>query len=162
MGAAGPGAGVHVDLPYNLKKYFYGSSGNFYQYDNNQVSLIQNIPSGHGEGMDILDRYIYLATHDNISRYGDLGSNPQLSVNFLDDGVTNVDVKNTYRPSGGTLSVPITLDEKIRKTFVTHTDPIKGIKLNLSAINSGDITLIVHDGQDNLIGEISVDRKSVV
>jgi hypothetical protein len=58
--------------------------------------------------------------------------------------------------TGFTYTLPTTLTENQNKTFVPAQDPQKSLQVNINAKGTGDVTLVVHDGLNRVVAQLTV------
>lgn len=74
---------------------------------------------------------------------------------------TRGDLDQTGGGSGQTYTLPTSLTENQKQTFVPSFDPQKSLQVNFGAKGSGDVTLVIHDGLNNNVMTMTVPNASL-
>lgn len=140
----------------NGNRYAFGDQGYLYKIDNSNVlTFAEKLPSG-SDGMVFRQDSdaIYLATATDIRRYYPLSGTPDIDVTY---GVSRSTDSNAYRTGGAsTYSVPIAVDEGQACSFQPDIEPFYSIKVNIGAKGTGDWTLTLHDGLNNVLATSTI------
>ncbi len=148
--------------PYDTNRYFYDLGGNIYQSTSgDSVSNLRTVSGSAGQGLGILDNYLYYAGGKTLGRYGRLTGTPAFTDNFLADGVTNLDQSQTL--SGQTYTTPAAISETAvnKQPFSPNHDPIASIQVFVVAKGTGNWTVTVHDADNNSLATSTIANASV-
>ena len=175
-GARRDDGGVVTDLVQNSVMtsdgtlYFLGSTGNFYK-KTTTWSLIGNVGTGYfglvyRQDMDA----IYIMGASSISQYAPISSSPTLQTNFYTtnqcvyNNSTNAtfNVNTNQTGSGSTTAITTGIDEAKRRYFQTDVEPLNKIVVYVTTVGAGDWTLTLHDGQNNVLGTVTVTNANMV
>ena len=175
-GARRDDGGVVTDLVQNSVMtsdgtlYFLGSTGNFYK-KTTAWSLIGNVGTGYfglvyRQDMDA----IYIMGASSISQYAPISSSPTLQTNFYTtnqcvyNNSTNAtfNVNTNQTGSGSTTAITTGIDEAKRRYFQTDVEPLNKIVVYVTTVGAGDWTLTLHDGQNNVLGTVTVTNANMV
>lgn len=154
-------AGVCQDLPLNVvqirsgTRYAYGDQGNIYKIDtSNVVTYFNKLPTG-SDGMVYRSDSdaIYLATQTDVRRMYPMSGTPTVDQTY---GVSKSIDTASYR-TGGTLTytVPTTLTENDYISFQPDIEPFYSFKVKVIAKGTGDVTLTLHDGLNNVLATVT-------
>lgn len=169
-------AGIVTDLVQNEVMiangtiYAVGSSGNIYRVSPSGVwSLFGNVGSVGTFGINWREDQdaIYIPGTDSVSQIVTVSSNPTLQVNFYGESqstfnnTANAGFNVNSDQTGGTLTTAIltSYSEGIttqERFFQTDVQPIEKIGVKIVAKGSGDWTMVVHDGLNNLLGSSTI------
>lgn len=69
---------------------------------------------------------------------------------------TRGDLDQTGGGTGQTYTLPTTLTENQKQSFVPNYDPQKSLAVTINAKGTGDWTLVVHDGLNELLAQVTV------
>lgn len=166
-------AGVVTDLIQNEvmtetgRTYSIGSSGNIYTCSSAGVwSLFGNLGASGTFGINYRQdqNAIYIATPTAVSSITNVSTAPVLNTNYYGesqstyDNTANSEFNVNSNQASGTkqTAVPIVLDEGSLRYFQTDIQPISKIGVSIYAKGTGDWTLTVHDGLNNVLGTVTV------
>jgi hypothetical protein len=154
-------AGVIQDLILNMtqvqngNRYALGDQGHFYKIDtNNVVTYVRKLEDGtdgllYREDTDA----IYAALPTKVRRMYPMSGNPQFDVTYGESRSTD---GNAYRTGGTqTYSVPTAIDEAQACYFQPDIEPFYSIKVNIITPGTGDWTLTLHDGLNNVLASVT-------
>jgi len=89
--------------PYDTNIYFYSEGGKIYQEDTDGVwSTLQTTDDSHGQGMEVLDDYLYYVRDSDIGKYGPLSNSPS-----FDDTWGTATSGDTFNDTSGTKYAPV-------------------------------------------------------
>lgn len=144
-----------VQVP-NGSRYALGNEGGFYKIDtNNVVTNIDKIPIGSDGLLYRADTdAIYMATQNDLRRYYPLSGTPKFDAIY---GTSKSIDSAAYRTGGTfTCAVPTTISEGVYCSFLPDIEPFYSNKVNIATRGSGDWTLTLHDGLNNVLGTVTV------
>lgn len=148
--------------PYDTNRYFYDLGGNLYKCTSSDVfSNIRTVSGSQGQGLGILDDYLYYAGSKTLGRYGRLTGTPAFSDNFLADGTTDLDQSQAL--TGNTYTTPTSISETAtnRQSFTPNHDPVSYIQIYVTAKGTGNWTLTLHDAANNNLGAVTIANASL-
>lgn len=148
--------------PYTTNKYFYDLGGNLYQCTSSDVfSNIRTVSNSQGQGLAVLDNYLYYAGNITLGRYGHLDDTPTFSDNFLADGTTDLDQSQTL--TGNTYTPPTAISETAtnRQSFTPTRDPMLYIQFYVTAKGTGNWTVTLHDSNNLNLGTATIANASL-
>lgn len=155
-------AGVCLDLPLNIvqvtdgTRYAYGDQGYVYKINtSNVVTYLNKLPSGSDGCLYRSDSdAVYFATQTDLRRYYPISGTPTFDVTY---GPSKSIDTAAYR-AGGTLATTIgtTIDEGSYCSFQPDIEPFYSIKVNILNKGSGDWTLTLHDGLNNILATSTI------
>lgn len=148
--------------PYDTNRYFYGNVGELYKETSGGTwSNIRTVSNSDGQGLGVLDDYLYYAGQTTLGRYGRLTGTPAFSDNFLADGTTDLDQSQAL--TGNTYTPPTSISETAtnRQSFIPTRDPISYIQVYVVAKGTGNWTITVHDSENNNLGSATVSNASL-
>ncbi len=153
-------------VPYGTNKFVYGGSGNMYKVTSSDTFTLDRsgatIANGAaGQGLQVLDDWMYYSTSTTIGRYGLIDATPTYNDDLFSDGTVNLDQSQTK--SGQTYTTPTSITENATNqlVFIPTRDPIKYIAIIPTAKGTGNWTLTVHDSYNNVIGSATVANASL-
>lgn len=145
--------------PWSTNRYAYDSAGKIYQINSSDtVSLLQTTSDAAGEGLLVLDNYLYYALTENLGRYGPLDGTPA----FNDDITSWWVAENLQTSGGGTGEAdyvpPTTIAETAaaRQTFTADHDPIESITIDVDVVGTGNWTVTLHDQANRNLGSETI------
>lgn len=137
-------------------RYAYGDQGYFYKVDtSNVVTYVSKLSDGSDGLLYRSDSdAIYAATATTIRRFYPISGTPSFDVTY---GPSRSTDSHAY-VSGGTktYSVPVTLDEAQACSFQPDIEPFYSVKVNVAVKGTGDWTLTLHDGLNNVLSTSTV------
>lgn len=151
--------------PFDTNRYFYDLGGKIAKETSGGTwSSIRTVSGGAGEGMEIFDDYLYYALATELGRYGRLSGTPAFDdalTSWWDGSIT--DIQDTGGSTGNTYTTPTSINEGAthRQTWTANYDPIKEITFNVVAKGTGNVTVTVHDAENNLIGSKTIATASI-
>ena len=148
--------------PYNTNRYFYDLGGNIYQCTSSDTfSNLRTVSGSQGQGLGLLDDYLYYAGNITLGRYGRLSGTPAFTDNFLADNTTDLDQSQAL--TGNTYAVPTSISETAtnRQTFTPQYDPINRISVYVVDKGTGNWTITVHDAANNNLGSATIANASL-
>lgn len=160
-------AGVLQDLILNIVqvksgiRYAYGDQGNVYKIDTaNAVTYVNKLPTG-SDGMVYRSDSdaIYYATQTDVRRQYPMSGTPAFDQTY---GVSKSIGTAAYRTGGTaatTYTVPVTLvdsDPLNYCSFQPDIEPFYSIKVNVVAKGTGNVTLALHDGLNNVLATTTI------
>lgn len=155
-------AGVVTDLILNIEqirsgdRYAYGDQGTVYKIDTNNVMTYVSKFSTGSDGMLYRSDSdaLYFATQTDVRRYYPMSGTPTFDVTY---GASRSIDTNAYRTGGTqTYSVLTSLTESDYCSFQPDIEPFYSIKVNVVTKGSGDLTLTLHDGLNNVLATVTV------
>lgn len=155
-------AGVVNDLILNIaqvqngNRYAYGDQGYLYKIDTSNVMTFAEKLANGSDGMIYRQDSdaIYLATSTDLQRYYPISGTPDLDVIY---GPSRSSDSHAYRTGGAsTYSVPTTLNEVQSCSFQPDIEPFYSIKVKIVAPGTGNWTLTLHDGLNNVLATSTV------
>lgn len=168
--------GVVTDLVQNEvmtesgRTYSIGSSGNVYTTSPAGVwSLFGTIGQVGTFGIDYRQdqNAIYIAGTTSVSSITNVSGTPTLNPGYYGESQSTYDNSSqagfnvNSNQSGGTLTTSILTsyvenDPTEERFYQTDIQPISKIGVNVTAIGTGDWTLVVHDGLNNQLGTATI------
>jgi hypothetical protein len=156
-------AGNVTDLIQNIvqiptgERYALGSGGGFYEIDNSNVIVKKADVSAGAYGLlyrqDTDD--IYIAGTRTVSQYGQMTNANATPVASIDKyGVSKSTDDSAYATGGtATYTVPTSISETGTNEcrFEPDIEPLYSVKLNVTAVGTGDWTFTLHDDADNTL-----------
>lgn len=155
--------------------YALGSTGTFYRRSvNAQWSLEANIDTVGCYGMDYrLDTdTIYLCGTKTVSSYYPVSNSPAMNPGYYASSVatSNTETLNgiTINPNQSTgtqtYTVPTTTNESSsnRRLFQSDIEPCNKIAVFIVAVGTGDWTMTLHDGLNNVLATKTVTNANLV
>lgn len=156
--------------------YALGSSGNVYRVTAAGVwSLFGNIgqPGTFGLSYRQDQDAIYIAGTTTVSSITTVSTAPRLNAGYYDESQstynnsTQADFNvNSNQTGGGQTTAILTSyiedDPKQLRYFQTDIQPISKIGVNITAKGTGNWTLTVHDGLNNLLGSVVVTNANII
>lgn len=156
--------------------YAIGSTGNVYRISPAGVwSLFGNIGSVGTFGINYRadQDAIYIPGTDSVSQIVTVSTNPTLQVGFYGSSLSTYDnstnsgfnVNSNQSGSTNTTTVSTSYSETNAtqlRYFQTDINPIVQIGVNVVSKGSGDWTLVVHDGLNNLLGTSTIMTANLV
>lgn len=156
--------------------YAVGSSGNIYRVSPAGAwSLFGNIGSVGTFGINWREDQdaIYIPGTDYVSQISTVSTNPTLQVGFYGssqstfDGTatTGFNTNSNQNTGGATTAILTTFNETDTtqlRYFQTDITPIVQIGVNIVVKGTGDWTLVVHDGLNNLLGSSTITNTNLV
>ena len=150
--------------PFDTNRYFYGREGNFYSEDAGGVwTNLRTVTDSLGNGLGVLNDYIYYAGDITLGRYGPLSlGSPTFNDNFLADGITDLDQSGSG--TGNTYTPPVAISEAStdKQPFTPNYDPVGSISIYVTSKGTGNWTVTLHDSQDNEIAATTLSNVSLV
>lgn len=145
----------------NGSRYAYGDQGYVYKIDTeNVVTYAGKLAEGtdgllYRSDIDAL----YLATATEIHRFYPMSGTPSFDVAY---GVSRSTDSNAYRTGGtSTYAVPTTINETELCYFSSDIEPFYSIKVNIQDKGTGDWTLTLHDGLNNVLATSTVTNANI-
>lgn len=155
-------AGVVNDLVLNIiqvqngTRYAYGDQGYIYKIDtSNVVTYLQKLPIGSDGALYRPDSdAAYFATQTDLRRYYPISGTPTFDVTY---GPSKSIDANAYRTGGtNTYTVPLTIDEGQYISFQPDIEPFYSNKINVVSPGTGDVTVTLHDGLNNILASKTI------
>lgn len=155
-------AGVVNDLILNVvqvqngTRYGFGDQGTIYKIDtNNVITYLNKLNSGSDGVLYRTDAdAVYFASQTRLHRYYPISGTPTFDVIY---GPSKSIDTNAYRTGGtATYTVPTAIDEGQFCSFQPDIEPFYSNKVNVITPGSGDWTLTLHDGLNNVLGTKTV------
>ncbi len=164
------GIGVIDDLVQDMvqvadgTRYALGSSGNFYKIDTSSVwTVIGNVGTGayglvYRSDIDA----IYISSTTYASLYSPVSNSPTLNIAQY----AQTKSTNTFATSSGggqTYSVLAAISEGAGdlRSFRSDIEPLYSIKVNITTVGTGNWTVTLHDGLNNVLGTSTVANANV-
>lgn len=156
------GIGVFQDLVLNIvqtvdgNRYGFGDQGYIYKIDTNNVpTYLNKISSGSDGCLYRSDSdAIYFASQTRLHRYYPISNNPTFDVIY---GPSKSIDTQAYRTGGAaTYTVPLVIDEGQAIYFQPDIEPFYSNKVNVVAKGTGDVTMTLHDGLNNVLATKTV------
>lgn len=154
--------------PWSSVLFGYGDTGNLYSGDGSSWTLRRDGAtidhSSTGQGLIAFSDYIYYATSSTIGRGGLLsGGVGSLTYddNFLHtDGF---DIDNTQALTGNTYTTPTSISESStdKLVFIPTHDPIVSLELFFGTKGTGNVTVTIHDADNNVVASLTVANASL-
>lgn len=162
-------AGVVTDLILNMaqvksgNRYACGDTGMIYKIDtSNVVTYVGKLPTGSDGMLYRSDNdNLYFATQTEVYRYSSNSGTALFDVTY---GTSRSADTNAYRTGGAsTYNVPqlAAPDESQACYFQPDIEPFYSIKVNIKTIGTGNVTLILHDGLNNNLGQVTIPNGSL-
>ena len=160
-------AGVVQDLPLNIvqvkngTRYAYGDQGNIYKISTaNIVTYVNKLPTG-SDGMVYRSDSdaIYFATQTDLRRYFPVSGTPTFDQTYGPSKSIDTASYRTGGTAATTYSVPVTLvdnDPLNYCAFQPDIEPFYSIKVNVAVKGTGDLTLTLHDGPNNILATVTI------
>lgn len=165
--------GIVIDLVQNEvmintgEIFSVGSKGNIYQRTTAGVmSLIGNIGSDGTFGITYRadQDAIYLAGTNAVALLNTVSTTPAINPNFYNKSQSTYDntadagfnVNSDQGNGTATIAVGTTLSEANLRYFQTDIQPVSQILVNVNSKGTGDWTMTVHDGLNNVLGTSTV------
>jgi hypothetical protein len=155
-------AGVLQDLILNVVqvnsgvRYAYGDQGYVYKIDtSNVVTSAGKLTTGSDGCLYRSDSdAVYFATQTDVRRLYPISGTPTFDVTY---GARKSTATAALR-TGGTLtySVPTTLTEADYCSFTSDIEPFYSVKVNVITKGTGDLTLTLHDGLNNVLATVTI------
>jgi hypothetical protein len=150
--------------PFATDRFFYGDAGKFYKETSGGTwSVVSTISSSSGNGMAMIDDYVYLSKDAGLDRYGPLSGTPSLDGDYTEDDTINQ--MESVTGTGNSYTTPTSISEaataRQTMTKASNKDPLKEIDITLNATGTGDVTLTVHDSQNVSIGSKQIVNASL-
>jgi hypothetical protein len=137
---------------YGTDLYIGADNGDVYKRNSGGTYSLINAFGSRITGMEIFDDYLFIAQDDNLNRYGPLSGTPAVQTDFLKssdgeaDQLSGATALNTY-----TLQTSINEGATHKKNFTPAASNIAGVVINVVSKGTGDITVTVHDGSNNVV-----------
>lgn len=156
--------GVIQDLPLNVvqvqngTRYAYGDQGYIYKIDtSNVITYLNKLPTGSDGCLYRSDSdAIYFATQTDVRRYYPISGSPTFDQTY---GASKSIDSAAYRTGGAqTYTLPTAISEAATAycSFQPDIEPFYSIKVNVVSKGTGDVTLTLHDGLNNVLGTSTV------
>lgn len=155
-------AGVVTDLILNIRqitsgvRYAYGDQGNIYKIDTaNVLTLFGKLPTGSDGQLFRSDNdAMYFATQTDVRRLYPMSGTPTQDVTY---GASRSTDANAYRTGGtNTYTIPLAIDESQYISFLPDIEPFYSQKVNVVAKGTGNVTMTLHDGLNNVLATTTV------
>lgn len=155
-------AGVVQDLILNIlqvqngTRYGYGDQGNIYKIStSNVVTYLNKLATGSDGCLYRSDSdAMYFATQTTLQRYYPISGSPTFDVTY---GPSKSIDAAAYRTGGSaTYTVPLAIDETQQCSFQPDIEPFYSNKVKVVAKGTGNVTLTLHDGLNNVLGSVTV------
>jgi hypothetical protein len=155
-------AGVITDLILNMvqtksgDRYAYGDQGNIYKVDtSNVVTSAGKLSTGSDGCLYRSDSdAIYFATQTDVQRMYPMSGTPALDQTYGPS--KSIDTAATRSGGALTYTVPTTLTESDLCSFQPDIEPFYSIKVKVVAKGTGNVTLTLHDGLNNVLGTSTI------
>lgn len=140
----------------NGTRYAYGDQGNIYKVaTDNTVTHLNKLAIG-SDGMlyrSDVDA-LYFATQTSIQRYYPVSNNPTFDQTYA----TSKSIDTAAYRTGGTLTytIPVAIDEGQALYFQPDIEPFYSQKINVIAKGTGNVTMTLHDGLNNVLATTTV------
>lgn len=155
-------AGVIQDLILNMvqvrdgTRYAYGDTGMIYKIDtSNVVTYLNKLPAASdGELYRADSDAVYFATQNDLRRYYPVSNNPTFDQVY---GPSKSIDSAAYMTGGtSTYTVPLGIDEGQFVSFQPDIEPFYSNKVNVIAKGTGNVTLTLHDGVNNVLATTTI------
>jgi hypothetical protein len=141
-------------------RYGFGDQGNVYKISTSNV-VTKLASTGISTGTDGLlyrsdSDALYCASHTRLHRYYPISGSPTWDVIY---GPSKSIDAAAYRTGGAlTYSLPTAISEAAtdKNSFQPDIEPFYSIKVFVTAKGTGDWTLTLHDGLNNVLGSVTV------
>jgi hypothetical protein len=158
------GQGVITDLILNVvqvengNRYAFGQDGNIYKVaTDNTVTFLKKLASGSDGSLYRSDSdAVYFATQTTVERYYPVSGSPNFDVSY--GAYRSID-SNAYRTGGAlTYTLKTSISEAATEycSFQPDIEPFYSMKYNVVDAGSGDWTLTLHDGLNNVLATVTV------
>lgn len=156
--------GVVQDLILNMvqtkdgTRWAYGDQGYIYKLSTTNVLTYFNKLSTGSDGCLYRsdNDAMYFATQTDVRRVYPMSGTPALDVTY---GASRSVDSNAYRTGGLAATgytVPLAVDENQYCSFLPDIEPFYSIKVNVTTIGTGNVTLTLHDGLNNSLATVTV------
>lgn len=157
--------------------YALGSKGNFYSRTTSGVWSVEGTLSPGYFGIDYRQDQdsIYICGAKNVSMYNPISKTPFLAPDFFAASLStynntanagfNVNCDQENSPLKTAILVaasPLSEDNNQRRFFQTDIEPLIKIGVNVTAKGTGNWTLTLHDGLNNVLGTVTIANASLV
>lgn len=151
------GNGIFQDLVLNIvqtvdgNRYGFGDQGCIYKIDTNNVATYLNKISSGSDGCLYRSDSdaIYFASQTRLHRYYPISNNPKFDIIY---GPSKSIDAQAYRVGGTqTYTIPLIIDEGQEIYFQPDIEPFYSNKINVVAKGTGDVTMTLHDGLNNVL-----------
>lgn len=151
--------------PWDTNRYAYGDTGKIYKRTSGAVwSVDRSVSHGSaaGQGMEVMDDFLYYATSTGLGRKGPLSQTPAYvsTDDFVQDGVLNLDTDfiTTSTHTGHNYTTPVAISEAAADQFAFSPlyEPYAYIGVQITTKGTGTVTITVHDSANNFIGSASL------
>jgi hypothetical protein len=155
-------AGVIQDLILNMvqtqngTRYAYGDQGTIYKIDTaNVVTYVNKLATGSDGCLYRSDSdAIYFATQTDLRRYYPISGTPTFDITY---GPSKSIDTAAYRTGGtSTYTIPLAIDESQYISFQPDIEPFYSQKVNVVAKGTGNVTMTLHDGLNNVLATTTV------
>lgn len=143
--------------PFDTNRYVFSDSGAFFSLNSSDaLTKLHTNGDSQGNGLGMIDNYVYQANATTLDRYGPLNGTPAQAADYIEDGTHDIDQQVTGTGNAYTLQTSINEGATHRQTMALTKDPLRKIRVNIVSKGAGDVTLTVHDSQNRLIGSVTV------
>lgn len=158
------GKGVITDLILNMvqsqdgTRWAYGDQGNIYKVDtSNAVTLFNKLPIGSDGELYRSDvDAIYFATQTDLRRLYPMSGTPVLDITYGPSASADANAFRTGGSSATPYIVPTAIDESQYCSFQPDIEPFYSIKVSVVTVGTGDLTLTLHDGLNNVLATVTI------
>lgn len=142
-------------------RYAFGDTGNFYKIATDNTVTKVTSSGAPTDGTDGLlyrsdSDAIYMATPTELQRYYPISGTPTFDQTY---GASKSADTNAYRTGGThTYTLPTTISESATAlcSFEPDIEPFYSLKVNIVAKGTGDWTLTLHDGLDDVLATVTI------
>lgn len=146
---------LDVEQVDNGTRYAYGDQGNVYKIStSNVVTYLNKFSTGSDGCLYRSDSdALYFATQTDFRRYYPISGTPTFDVTYG----PSKSIDTAAGRSGGTstYTVPTAIDELQYCYFQPDIEPFYSIKVNVATKGTGDVTLTLHDGLNNVLATVT-------
>jgi hypothetical protein len=142
-------------------RYGFGDQGNIYKIDSsNNFTYVDKLSSGSDGALYRSDSdACYFASQTRLHRYYPMSGTPTLDVIY---GPSKSIDTAAYRTGGtATYTIPVAIDETQACYFQPDIEPFYSNKVKVAAKGTGNLTLTLHDGLNNVLGTATITAANV-
>ena len=158
-------------FPFTTDKYFYGDTGRLYKRTVTPAWTVARIVSGtnnngvayvsSGQGLAVMDDFLYYTTDITLGRYGRLSNSPTFSDDYINS--VGLDLDQSSALTGQTYTTPVAISEAATAllSMTPLYEPIITISFYVVAKGSGDWTVTAHDSGNRVLGTATIANASL-